>query len=187
MNTYISRVHCGSAFEPSGSGLPYYCTPPVCVPAVLDALAVWRLQTKTKQKVLVPKVNPPVTLKPKLIYQSIMYIPLYARHYCLVIFIVCLYICVCECLLQNKNHEIKHKNNTNCGSAFEPGVSGLPLYCTFICVRFGFTRLASCVDSTPKKITKTHSDVMELLAVWRHNKPKIKKKKTLSKGGGQKR
>ena len=24
------------------SGLPYYCTPPVCVPAVLGLLAVWR-------------------------------------------------------------------------------------------------------------------------------------------------
>ena len=41
--------NCGSAFEPGGSGLPYYCTPPVCVSAVLDALAVWRLQTKTKK------------------------------------------------------------------------------------------------------------------------------------------
>ena len=35
------KVHCGSAFEPGASGLPYYCTPPVCVPAVLGALAVW--------------------------------------------------------------------------------------------------------------------------------------------------
>jgi len=31
---------------PHGSGLPYYCTPPVCVPAVLSALAVWRLSKK---------------------------------------------------------------------------------------------------------------------------------------------
>ena len=30
-----------SAFEPGTSGLPYYCTPPVCVPDVLGALAVW--------------------------------------------------------------------------------------------------------------------------------------------------
>jgi len=52
-----SEVHCGSAFEPGGSGLPYYCTPPVCVPAVLGALAVWRLSTnKTKnfQRILWP-------------------------------------------------------------------------------------------------------------------------------------
>jgi len=34
-------VHCGSAFEPGASGLPYYCTPPVCVLAVSGALAVW--------------------------------------------------------------------------------------------------------------------------------------------------
>jgi len=26
-----SMVHCGSAFEPGASRLPYYCTPPVCV------------------------------------------------------------------------------------------------------------------------------------------------------------
>jgi len=31
-------VHCGSAFEPGASGLPYYGTPPV----VIGALAVWR-------------------------------------------------------------------------------------------------------------------------------------------------
>jgi len=37
------------AGEPGGSGLPYYCTPPVCVSDVLGALAVCRLQTKTKQ------------------------------------------------------------------------------------------------------------------------------------------
>ena len=35
-----SKVQCGS--EPGASGLPYYCTPPVCVPAVLGGLAVWR-------------------------------------------------------------------------------------------------------------------------------------------------
>jgi len=28
-----------------------------------------------------------------------------------------------------------HKNVTNCGSAFEPGASGLPYYYTSICVR----------------------------------------------------
>ena len=35
-------VHCGSAFEPGASRLPYYCTPPLCVPAIIGALAVWR-------------------------------------------------------------------------------------------------------------------------------------------------
>jgi len=38
---------------------------------------------------------------------------------CPVLFIVCLYTCVCECLLQNNNYETKHKNNANCRSAFE--------------------------------------------------------------------
>jgi len=43
-----SMVHCGSAFVLGAFGLPYYCTPPVCVPDVLGTLAVWR-QNKTKQ------------------------------------------------------------------------------------------------------------------------------------------
>ena len=30
------KVHCGSAFEPGASGLPHYCTPSVCVPAVIN-------------------------------------------------------------------------------------------------------------------------------------------------------
>jgi len=49
INIHRSKVLCGSAFEPGGSGLPYYCTPPVCVPAVLGALAVWRLSTAQKK------------------------------------------------------------------------------------------------------------------------------------------
>ena len=40
----------------------------------------------------------------------------------------------------------------NCGSTFEPGASGLPYYCTSICVRFGCTRRAGCVDSKKKKM-----------------------------------
>jgi len=36
------EVHYGSAFELGAFGLPFYCTPPVCVPDVLGALAVWR-------------------------------------------------------------------------------------------------------------------------------------------------
>ena len=38
----------GSAFEPGASGLPYYCTPPVCVPTVLGALAVRRPKKKSR-------------------------------------------------------------------------------------------------------------------------------------------
>ena len=43
------KVHCGSALVgPGTSGLPYYCTPLVCVPAVLGGLAVWRHNNKKK-------------------------------------------------------------------------------------------------------------------------------------------
>ena len=34
-------MNCGSAFFPGASELPYYSTQPVCVPAVLGALALW--------------------------------------------------------------------------------------------------------------------------------------------------
>ena len=47
-----SMVHCGIAFEPGASGLPYYCTPPVCIPAVFGALAVCRQNSKKKNSVL---------------------------------------------------------------------------------------------------------------------------------------
>jgi len=42
----VSKVHCGSAFEPGASGLPYYCTPPVFVPDVIAPLAVWQHNNK---------------------------------------------------------------------------------------------------------------------------------------------
>ena len=44
----LPMVHCGSVFEPGASWLPYYCTPPVCIPDVLGALAVWRFQKKKR-------------------------------------------------------------------------------------------------------------------------------------------
>jgi len=47
-NIYVSKVHCGSVFEPGASWLPYYCTPPVCVPDLIGALAVWRQNIKKK-------------------------------------------------------------------------------------------------------------------------------------------
>ena len=47
----------------------------------------------------------------------------------------------------------KHKNNTNCGSVFEPGASGLPYYCASICVRSWYNWRASSVDLKPKKIS----------------------------------
>jgi len=48
INIHRSEVHCGRAFEPGGSVLPYYCSPPVCIPAVLGAPAVWRFSKKKK-------------------------------------------------------------------------------------------------------------------------------------------
>jgi len=38
-------------------------------------------------------------------------------------------------------------------TALEPGAYGIPYYCTSNCVRFGCTRLASCVDSKQNKKT----------------------------------
>jgi len=63
-----------------------------------------------------------------------------------VLFIVCLCIGVCACPLQNNNETTKHRNNTNCGSAFEPGACGLPYYCASICVRSCCNWRASSVD-----------------------------------------
>jgi len=44
------KNHCRSAFEPGASGLPCYCTPPVCVPDVIGALVVWRHNKINKRK-----------------------------------------------------------------------------------------------------------------------------------------
>jgi len=83
----------------------------------------------------------------------------------IVLIIVCLYKCVCECLLENNNHKTKHNNNATskqhlcvrgplreCRS-IRSGASGLPYYCApLVCI----------------------SAVIGLLAVWRHNKSKTK-------------
>jgi len=47
-----NNIHCGSASEPCTSGLPFYCcsTPPVCVPVVIGALAVWWYNNKKNKK-----------------------------------------------------------------------------------------------------------------------------------------
>jgi len=43
-----SEVHCRSVLGPGASGLPYYCTPLVCVPDVIEGLAVWRQNNNKK-------------------------------------------------------------------------------------------------------------------------------------------
>ena len=64
---------------------------------------------------------------------------------CCVLFLVCLYICVCECLLQNNIAGVLSSRAT----------SGFPQYCAPTCARFGYTRHASCVDSRPKNQNDT--------------------------------
>jgi len=68
-------------------------------------------------------------------------------HMYFVLFIIYLYICVCECLLPNNNYQTKDKNNTaskqhnyfqgplwECRS-IRPGASGLPYNCApLVCV-----------------------------------------------------
>jgi len=50
---YASKfmVHCLSALWPGASGLPYYCTPPVTVPDVIGALAVWRHKNRKREQI----------------------------------------------------------------------------------------------------------------------------------------
>ena len=87
---------------------------------------------------------------------------------CFVLFIVCLYICVCECLFEANNHKTKHKINTTSIQhsyvqgplreycSIRSGASGLPYYCApLVCI----------------------SAVIGLLAVWPHHKPKTKNQK----------
>jgi len=63
---------------------------------------------------------------------------------CCVLFLVCMYICVCECLLQNNI----------AGSPSSRATFGFPQYCASTCAPSRCTRHASCVDSKPKKNTR---------------------------------
>jgi len=88
---------------------------------------------------------------------------------CFVLFLVCLYVCVCECLLHNNMRMYTSNQYSNirgplreCRSIW-PGASGLPYYCTSICVRFGCTRLATCVDW--KTELNLHGN-REIVGVW---------------------
>ena len=87
---------------------------------------------------------------PNVIYHDVL---------CFVLFLVCLYVCVCECLLHNSmrmytSNQFSYVRGPlrQCRS-IRPGTSGLPYYCApLVCV-------SAEIDS---------------LAVWRHNKPKTK-------------
>jgi hypothetical protein len=73
-------------------------------------MTTYKHESKLKYIVIVININNEM---PK---STITFIPIQNKsvivHVCFVLFIVCLYICVCECLLQNNNHKTKHKNNT---------------------------------------------------------------------------
>ena len=123
---------------------------------------------KLKYKIKIEKLNQ----KMKINYcfkSNIKFIPIQNKsvivHVCFVLFIFCLCICVRECVLQNNKHETKHNNNTSSKQhsyvrgplrecrPIRSGASGLPYYCApLVCI----------------------SVVIELLAVWRHNKQKPK-------------
>jgi len=56
--------------------------------------------------------HPHVKINNEITTSNITYITIQNKsvlvHVCFVLFIVCLYICVCERLLQNNNHQTKH-------------------------------------------------------------------------------
>jgi len=87
-------------------------------------------------------------------------------HLCYVLFLVCLYVCVCECLFHN-NMRMYTSNQypyvrgplREC-RLIQSGASGLRYYCApLVCI----------------------SVVIGLLGVWRHNKPKTKPKTPYAK------
>jgi len=114
--------------------------------------------------------NPHVNINNEISTSNITFITIQNKsllvHVCIVLFIVCLYICVCECLLQNNNHQTKHKNNTTSKEHSCRSIAGVP----FDSVRrFRATLLL--------RTTCMRRWVIELLAVWRHYKPKTKNQK----------
>ena len=61
-----------------------------------------------------------------------------------VVFLFCMNICVCECLLKNNIAGVPSSRTT----------SGFPQYCVFICVRFGCTQHASLWIPNQRRKTK---------------------------------
>jgi len=53
-NAFKFKVYCGSAFEPGASRLPYYCTPPVCVPEDCTHKQRYEASYQSMVKVLQP-------------------------------------------------------------------------------------------------------------------------------------
>ena len=76
--------------------------------------------------------------------EFVFFIPVACSRMCVLFYFyfVCLHVCA-----------YVFKSRVNCRSAFEPGASGLPYYCTCICVRSWCNFRASCVNSKPTKKT----------------------------------
>ena len=95
---------------------------------------------------------------------------------CFVLFIVCLYICVCGCLLSNNNLKTKHHNNTNCRSDINNEMYKskiklllrmcfvLFLLCVYICAFR--TILPECTFPSTAPLPVCVSAVVGTLAVW---------------------
>ena len=78
---------------------------------------------------------------------------------CCVLFLVRLYVCVCECLFQTWNNIV--------GVPSSRATFGFPQYCASACVRLGCTRNASCVD-TKSKNKKYNLSFLKPLPTYRY-------------------
>jgi len=80
-------------------------------------------------------------------------------YVCSVVFIVCLYVCACECLLQNNNDKTKHKNNTNCGlvPSSQELLGYLITAIPSVCVPAVIGVLAVWIQQQTKTKQKTHT------------------------------
>ena len=82
---------------------------------------------------------------------------LYSWFVCMSVYANVSFTTICECLLHNNmrmftsNQYSYVRGPLRVCRSIRPGASGLPYYCNYICVRFGCTRHAGCVDSKPKK------------------------------------
>ena len=112
-----SKVCCGCALGPGASRLLYYCTPLVCVPDVIGALAVWRHDTHQK------KINQ-IQYKNNYYFGCVFLIHV-ACHGDLWMCVLFYFYFVC---LHVGAYVFKFK--VHCGSTLGPGASGLPYYCT---------------------------------------------------------
>jgi len=147
------QVQGPGVLRPGASGLPYYCTPPVTISAVLGVSAVKQAKEPKKKTGVLRIVgvfplarswwNPGTGTIPQYQFKkpkqhTVTHPCCVFTYVCFILFLCCLFTCVCVCF----------KFKVHCGSALGPGASGLSYYCT-----------------PPVTIP----DVIGGLAVWRHN------------------